>query len=73
VIIPGASQDTLRCSKTACREEPAWQIIWRNPKIHTPDRKKVWLSCDDHKDFFDGYLSQRGFPVSIVPVDSEVG
>lgn len=54
---------STRCSRTACQETPAWKILWRNPKIHGPEREKVWLSCSDHRTFFEGYLGQRGFPV----------
>jgi hypothetical protein len=63
VIIPGHSDETLRCSRTGCGVEPHWQVIWRNPKIHAEDRRKVWLSCLEHKDYFEAYLGQRGFPV----------
>lgn len=63
VIIPGQTDETLRCSRTSCSEPPSWRVVWRNPKIHAQDRRKIWLSCSDHKDYFEGYLGQRGFPV----------
>jgi len=62
---------STRCSRTSCQESPAWQIVWRNPKIHTPEREKIWLSCPDHKVFFEGYLRQRGFPVRAVALSGE--
>jgi len=71
VIIPGAETPTLRCSRTACTAEPEWNILWRNPRIHGPEREKVWLACSEHRDYFEAYLSQKGFPVSSVPRDSE--
>lgn len=63
VIIPGHSDETLRCSRTGCGVEPHWRVVWRNPKIHDEDRRKIWLSCSEHKGYFEGYLGQRGFPV----------
>jgi hypothetical protein len=45
---------------------PTWEVQWRNPKIHSEDRVKVWLACDAHQDFFEGYLEQRNFPVTCV-------
>jgi hypothetical protein len=62
------SEGQTRCSRTACGQVPVWQIVWRNPKIHAADREKIWLSCDEHKVFFEGYLGQRGFPVRAVAV-----
>lgn len=40
---------------------------WRNPRIHTPDRVKVWLACDEHRDYLYGYVDARSFPVTITP------
>jgi hypothetical protein len=47
-------------------------VLWRNPKIHSSDREKVWLSCAEHREFFHGYLSQRGFPVRIEDFEETV-
>jgi len=47
-------------------------MLWRNPKIHGPERTKVWLACAEHRLYFEGYLSQRGFPVEAVPFSQEV-
>ena len=43
--------------------------MWNNPKIHTPERRKVWLSCDDHRDHLENFLNLRGFMKSVVSVD----
>lgn len=43
-------------------------MLWNNPKIHRPERRKVWLSCDEHRAYFRGYLSARGFLKDQVPV-----
>lgn len=55
--------DSLRCSKRDCLEDACRQIVWRNPTIHDESRKKVWLSCLDHEQFFLDYLGARNFPV----------
>ena len=49
------------CSAKGCREPASWQLLWNNPKIHTPDRRKIWLSCDDHREGLEKFLGARGF------------
>jgi len=68
----GGQIDDLRCSKAGCRETAVWNVNWRNPRIHTPDRVKVWLACDEHRDFLHDYLATRGFPVVTTPVGTSV-
>jgi len=58
----------LQCSRAGCRSDASWNINWRNPKIHTVDRVKVWLSCDEHRGYFHDYLDSRGLPVSVTPL-----
>ena len=29
---------------------------------------KVWLACDDHRDFLRDYLAARDFPVAVTPL-----
>ena len=48
------------CSRKACRSEASWQLLWNNPKIHTPERRKTWLACDEHRDWLEDYLQTRG-------------
>jgi hypothetical protein len=64
----GGSTDELRCSRAGCRSDAAWNVNWRNPRIHTPDRVKVWLACDEHGEYLRDYLATRGFPVQLTPV-----
>lgn len=59
----------LECSRAGCRESAAWNVNWRNPRIHSPDRVKVWSACEEHRDFLRDYLSSRGFPVEVVPLE----
>lgn len=57
------------CSRAGCRAEAAWALIWRNPKIHTADRRKTWLACDAHREVLASFLSDRSFPLEVVAVE----
>ncbi|NKX49245.1 hypothetical protein HER39_01350 [Arthrobacter deserti] len=48
------------CSRKGCRSGAAWQLLWNNPRIHTPERRKVWLACAAHRDWLEEYLKLRG-------------
>lgn len=61
------------CSRAGCRDEALWQVIWRNPRIHTADRRKVWAACDAHRDYLRDYLAARDFPVSVAPLAAPAG
>jgi hypothetical protein len=37
------------CSAKGCHAAATWAVVWNNPKVHTPDREKVWAACDEHK------------------------
>jgi len=60
------------CSRAGCREAAAWNVNWRNPRIHTLDRVKVWLACDEHADYLRDYLEARDFPVIVTPLGTSV-
>ena len=60
------SDDELVCSGKGCRADAAWGLLWNNPKIHTPERRKVWLACDDHREHLETFLGARGFLRSTV-------
>jgi len=63
----------LVCSTRGCRAPGTWGLLWNNPKLHTPQRRKVWLACDGHREQLEQYLGARGFLRSTVPVtDLEV-
>lgn len=51
----------LVCSARGCQAPAAYDVLWNNPKIHTPDRRKHWLACNDHRDSLSAFLSARGF------------
>ncbi len=53
------------CSRAGCRATALWQVVWRNPRIHTPERRKVWLACDEHVAYLREFLAARDFPVAV--------
>jgi hypothetical protein len=63
--------ERLACSRAGCAEIAGWRIEWRNPKIHAADRVKVWLACDEHRDYLETFLASRDFPVTVVQLQSE--
>ena len=73
IAIGGAGgQAVTQCSSAGCSADATWRVNWRNPRIHTPDRVKVWLACDEHRDTLGDYLATRGFPVIVTPLDQPV-
>ncbi|MDE9364482.1 hypothetical protein PZ938_02610 [Luteipulveratus sp. YIM 133132] len=59
----------LVCSAKACRRPATQALRWNNPRLHTPERRKVWLACDEHTSTLSDFLSLRGFLRDVVPVD----
>lgn len=59
------SADEVVCSRAGCRTTARWQVIWRNPRIHAADRRKVWTACDAHVGYLRDYLAARDFPVEV--------
>jgi hypothetical protein len=49
------------CSAKGCRGAAVWELRWNNPKLHTPERRKIWLACDEHRQHLSGFLEARGF------------
>jgi hypothetical protein len=47
-------------------------VNWRNPRIHSADRVKVWLACDEHAHFLHDYLAARDFPVVVAPLGTVI-
>jgi hypothetical protein len=66
------SDASVQCSAAGCLSDAAWRVNWRNPRIHSPDRVKVWLACDDHRATLADYLATRGFPVVVTALDTVV-
>lgn len=57
------------CSRSECKSEAAWAILWRNPKIHAEDRRKTWLACDEHLAYLRDFLAARSFPLEVLSVE----
>lgn len=66
------TKDELICSRAQCGAKANWNVNWRNPRIHGPERVKVWLGCDDHVDFLADYLRSRSFPVKVTRIGVSV-
>jgi hypothetical protein len=58
------------CSRAGCRAAAHWRIDWRNPRIHTADRVKSWVACDQHAGYLRDYLAARDFPVAVHPLSA---
>lgn len=67
------TENRHRCSRARCALDASWRIEWRNPRIHASDRTKVWLACDEHRDYLRGFLEARSFPVAVRPLEAEAG
>ena len=65
---PGTDTAPPTCSRAGCRVGAHWNVNWRNPRIHGPERVKVWLACDEHRDWLRDYLASRDFPVEVTPL-----
>lgn len=61
--------DELVCSAKGCTAEALHRVEWNNPKIHTPDRRKTWLACDEHEQSLRRFLDARGFYKETLPLE----
>jgi len=61
-----------QCSRAGCGESATLAVNWRNPKIHTADRVKIWLACDEHGDYLRDFLEARNFPVIVTTMGESV-
>lgn len=55
----------FECARADCRAAATHHIVWRNPRIHSEDRRKIWPACDEHVGFLSDYLRTRDFPVEV--------
>lgn len=51
----------LTCSARGCTAEATWSLLWNNPRLHTPERRKTWLACDAHRESLADFLAARQF------------
>jgi hypothetical protein len=59
--------EALICSAKGCREPAVWRLVWNNPRVHTPDREKVWTACEEHREQLSHHLAVRSFLVRVEP------
>ena len=62
-------EEPLVCSAKGCQADAVWALLWNNPKLHTPDRRKVWLACEEHRASLGDFLTARQFLRDVVPVE----
>ena len=71
---PGEGQDAapgpVTCSARDCRAPAVWALRWNNPKLHTPERRKTWTACDEHRESLSAFLDRRGFLKEVEPLDA---
>ena len=58
----------LICSAKGCRRPAGWVLLWNNPRLHDPDRRKRWLACDEHRETLGDFLRARGFLRDVEPL-----
>ena len=70
IQLPGESPELTEtiCSARGCRRPAAWALRWNNPKLHEPERRKIWTACDEHRADLESFLRSRGFLRDTVPV-----
>lgn len=61
--------ETPKCSRKGCRTDATTQLLWNNPKIHTVERRKIWLACDDHVAWLEDYLQGRSLWKETLPLN----
>jgi hypothetical protein len=62
----------LVCSARGCSATATWSLLWNNPRLHTPDRRKTWLACGEHRDTLGGFLTARDFLREVKPLVPDV-
>ena len=62
----GDSGESDVCSAKGCQAPATWELLWNNPKLHTPERRKVWLACDEHRESLSAFLDARQFLKDVV-------
>jgi len=61
----------LICSARGCSAGATWSLLWNNPRLHTPERRKTWLACDTHRDSLAEFLRARRFLRDVVPLEKQ--
>lgn len=67
-MVNAPADDSVVCSAKGCRDAAAWVLAWNNPKLHTPERRKTWVACEEHREYLSRFLGLRGFLKDVVPL-----
>lgn len=67
---PGTGEDAL-CSAKGCTAAAVHELRWNNPRIHEPERRKVWLACEEHRVPLSDFLGARGFLREVAPLGQQ--
>lgn len=59
--------EAATCSAKGCQAPAEHELRWNNPKLHPPERRKVWLACEEHREHLSGFLGARGFLREVAP------
>jgi hypothetical protein len=62
------SSAEAKCSRAGCAAAAEFQVVWRNPKIHSEERRKIWLACLEHRDYLVDYLAVRSFFIETLAI-----
>ena len=62
----GTGSAPVSCSAKGCPQPARWDLLWNNPKLHTAERRKVWLACEDHRQSLSDFLGSRGFLIEVL-------
>ena len=60
--------ETPICSAKGCRLPAVHALVWNNPRLHTPDREKTWVACEEHRGSLGQFLELRGFLRRVDPL-----
>ncbi|GAA4798185.1 hypothetical protein [Streptomyces ziwulingensis] len=63
-----SDETTPICSAKGCRATAVWVLVWNNPKVHTPERRKTWIACEEHREHLSQFLGVRSFLKDVVPL-----
>ena len=69
LIPPSQDPRDLVCSAKGCRARAEHAVVWHNPRLHAPGRRKVWLACPEHRDHLRDFVQLRGFLLEVIGVD----
>lgn len=67
------AQAPVKCSRKGCRQDAEYRLLWNNPKIHTPERRKTWLACAEHRQWLESYLKDRLLYKDTLPLHNAEG